>query len=107
MIQYLPIIKGTAAITGIAVVSTGAGMLADAIGNDTPITLGGALAVGAVIVGGAWYLSSRLTRIDDRLKSIERKCSTRCGYPQEQEEQRHEKALHKIREAMKEETTTK
>jgi hypothetical protein len=98
-----PIIKGAVVISSIAAFSTGAGMLADAIGNDTPITLGGALAVGAVVVGGAWYLSSRLTKIDDRLKSIEKKCSSRCGFPIDPTNTRHEKALHRIIAALKEE----
>ena len=103
MIQYIPIIKGAAVITGIALFGTGLGMLADAIGNDTPITLGGALAVGAVVVLGAWYLSGRLTLIDDRLKNIEKNCSSRCSFPIDPTNTRHKKALHRIIAALKEE----
>ena len=74
MIHTIAIIKGTGIMTGIAFASITLGLLADVLSNDTPITLGGAMAVGGVVVGGVWYLSSRLQRIDDRLKSIERNC---------------------------------
>lgn len=79
MIEIFAIIKGVVEMTAIAAVSTGVGMVADIVGNDTPITLGGAIGVGAVVVLGAWYLSGRLQKIDDRLKSIELNCNFRCN----------------------------
>lgn len=80
MLHLITTCKGAFAMSGICVASITGGMLADVIGNDTPITLGGAIAVTATIVGGAWYLSSRLTKIDDRLDNIEKHVSTLpCG----------------------------
>ena len=73
MIHSFAVIKGTLAFCGVIASATGLGVLADAISDGTPITLGGALSVGGVVVLGAWYLSNRLTSIDDRLTQIERK----------------------------------
>lgn len=71
MIHIIPTIKGAATICLIASGGIAGGALADIITQDSPISLGGALGVGAAVVGGAWYLSARLTKIDDRLKNIE------------------------------------
>lgn len=80
MLHLITTFKGAAAISGICMAGITGGILADVISNDTPITLGGAIAVTATIVGGAWYLSSRLTKIDDRLDNIEKHVSTLlCG----------------------------
>lgn len=69
MIDILATIKGATVIAGIAF---GSMMIGDAavIDEQTPISLGAGVAVGATVVIGAWYLSSRLQKIDDKLKSI-------------------------------------
>lgn len=82
MIHLIPTVKGAAVMTAIALGGTFTGVLADAIGEGTPITLGGAMGVGAVVVGGAWYLSSRLTKIEDRLKNIEQTCKVKPCAPE-------------------------
>ena len=74
MIHIAAIIKATGAMSGIAFAAVAFGALADVINAGTPITLGGALSVGSVVVGGVWYLSSRLQKFDDRLKNIEKNC---------------------------------
>ena len=74
MYDMLPLFataKGTLVIVAIAIFSLGSGIFADAMGADTPITLGGAMGVGASVIVGAWYLSARLQKIDSRLKVIE------------------------------------
>ena len=80
MMQFIETAKGAVALIGTTVAGTSLGMLADVITQDTPISLGGAIGVAAVVIVGAWYLSSRLTKIDDRLDSIESHVSTLpCG----------------------------
>ena len=71
MIHLFATLKGAVAMTAIAAGSYASGVLAETITQDSPVSLGAAVGVGAVVVLGAWYLSSRLQKIDDRLKSIE------------------------------------
>ena len=69
------------ALVGIAAASTVIGTMAQAAVNETtPITLGAAVAAGGVVVGGAWFLSSKLTKIDDRLNQIEKKIGINGHY---------------------------
>ncbi len=51
----------------IAALATAAGEL----GVDTRLTLGGALSVGTVIVGGAWWIGRWMQRVDSRLSDVE------------------------------------
>jgi Na+/melibiose symporter-like transporter len=66
MISVFATIKGAAAIVGIALSSILAGGMVNAISEDTHVTIGVAAAVGAAVVGGAWYLSGRLRGIEDK-----------------------------------------
>ena len=52
------------------------GMLSAAIGDQTPITLGGACGVGMVVFGGALYVGRWQKGVEDRLKNIERAVGT-------------------------------
>ena len=73
-------LKATATLTVIAVGSAVIGTTVDMVNETTPVSLGVAVGVGAAIVGGAWYLSGRLTKIDDRLKAIEHKIGINGHY---------------------------
>jgi hypothetical protein len=67
------IIKGTTIMSGIAFLSASVGSTTDSvIGEGSHITLGNALAVGGVVVVGAWYLSSRLQKLSDEIKDLKR-----------------------------------
>ena len=72
MIHIYATLKGAAMISGIAFLGTIFGAAVDSVDEKTPISVGSAAAVGAVVVLGAWYLSARLQKIDSRLKSIEK-----------------------------------
>ena len=78
-------LKATASLTAIAMSSALIGTTVDMVNETTPISLGAAIGVGAAIVGGAWFLSSRLTKIDERLKGIERKIGINGHYRKEDE----------------------
>jgi len=72
MIEHWVTIKSTFALTGIAASSVMLGDIATQISGNTNISLSEAVAVTSVVLGGAWWLSSRLQKIDDRLESMER-----------------------------------
>ena len=78
MISLIATLKGALVISAIAGSAALTGAAVDVIGENTPITLGGGIAVAGVVVTGAWYLSSRLQRIEDRLERIEVRCK-QCG----------------------------
>lgn len=64
----LPTLKTSAILCGIIASSKTAGVVADALTSGTQITLGDALTVGGVVIGGAWYLSRRLQKMEDAIK---------------------------------------
>ena len=87
MIAAITTVKSTMAMVGIATASTVIGSMAQAAVNETtPISLGAAVGVGGVVVGGAWFLSSKLTKIDDRLNQIEKKIGINGHYKQPKNE---------------------
>lgn len=55
----------------IATLATAANALE--LGPQTPITLGSSLAVGVVVVGGAYWVGRFLQRVDDRLTGVEKR----------------------------------
>lgn len=72
MIAFLTTAKMTAQLSAIAMGSIMFGEVENVfLSPGTPISLGSAIAVGAVVVGGAWWLSSMLQKINDRLSVIE------------------------------------
>lgn len=73
MLDTIATIKGAMVIAGIATSSILIGDATGTISEQTPISLGAGVAVGATVVMGAWYLSSRLQRITDELRNINKR----------------------------------
>ena len=62
MMEIIPTIKGTMAMTGIIAASGMTAMLADVISQDSPITVGAAIGVGAACSGIAVYVTKHLQK---------------------------------------------
>jgi len=43
------------------------------LGPQTPVTLGSTLAVGVVVIGGAFWIGRYMQRLDDKLSDVDRR----------------------------------